>query len=151
MSPHQTKTHILTTPCIGRCSTTFGDEVCRGCRRYSHEIINWNGMSNEDKFEIWERLNYQLDKIILSFLPKANFENVLNFLDEKRIALPKKNSIGRVYYLALKFCYKFPSYTVESGLNISSEEIKTLWLTIEREAYKLAVSDFKKIKAVEIF
>jgi predicted Fe-S protein YdhL (DUF1289 family) len=135
MSPHQTKTHILTTPCIGRCSTTFGDEVCRGCRRYSHEIINWNEMSNEDKFEIWERLNYQLDKIILSFLPKADFEKVRNFLEEKHIAQPEKNSIGRVYYLALKFCYKFPSYTEESGLNLRCTTAKEICLIIEDQAY----------------
>ncbi len=28
------------TPCVGMCSTTYGDLVCRGCRRFSHEIVN---------------------------------------------------------------------------------------------------------------
>ncbi|WP_366536212.1 DUF1289 domain-containing protein, partial [Acinetobacter baumannii] len=29
------------TPCAGRCSTVFGDQVCRGCRRFNHEPRNW--------------------------------------------------------------------------------------------------------------
>ena len=29
------------TPCLGICSTTFGDEVCKGCKRFAHEIVSW--------------------------------------------------------------------------------------------------------------
>ena len=29
---------IKRTPCIGVCSTTYGDDICRGCRRFRHEI-----------------------------------------------------------------------------------------------------------------
>ena len=37
------------TPCIGLCSTTFGDLVCRGCKRYIHEIVGWNGFTDAQK------------------------------------------------------------------------------------------------------
>ncbi|WP_317135104.1 DUF1289 domain-containing protein [Piscirickettsia litoralis] len=30
------------TPCVGLCSTVYGDDVCRGCKRFYHEIIDWN-------------------------------------------------------------------------------------------------------------
>ncbi|MEM9624509.1 MAG: DUF1289 domain-containing protein, partial [Pseudomonadota bacterium] len=30
------------TPCVGICSTTYGDLVCRGCKRFAHEIVQWN-------------------------------------------------------------------------------------------------------------
>ncbi len=43
-------------PCIGICSTTFGDSVCRGCKRYSHEIVNWNQYDLDEKSLIWKRL-----------------------------------------------------------------------------------------------
>ncbi|MEC7008614.1 MAG: DUF1289 domain-containing protein, partial [Pseudomonadota bacterium] len=33
----------IKTPCIGVCSTGIGDSVCRGCKRFSHEVIHWNG------------------------------------------------------------------------------------------------------------
>ncbi len=30
------------TPCIGVCSTGIGDLVCRGCKRFAHEVTDWN-------------------------------------------------------------------------------------------------------------
>lgn len=45
------------TPCTGICSTTFGDTVCRGCRRYLHEVIDWNRYSDEQKRLVWHRLD----------------------------------------------------------------------------------------------
>ena len=33
------------TPCLGICSTTFGDEVCKGCKRFAHEIVGWTKYS----------------------------------------------------------------------------------------------------------
>ena len=37
------------TPCIGVCSTGIGDSVCRGCKRFSHEVIDWNSYTDEQK------------------------------------------------------------------------------------------------------
>ena len=36
------------TPCLGICSTTFGDEVCKGCKRFAHEIVSWTKYSEEE-------------------------------------------------------------------------------------------------------
>lgn len=44
------------TPCIGVCSTGIGDAVCRGCKRFSHEVIDWNSYSHEQKRVIDRRL-----------------------------------------------------------------------------------------------
>ena len=44
------------TPCIGVCSTGIGDVVCRGCKRFAHEVIHWNGYSNAQKAIIDQRL-----------------------------------------------------------------------------------------------
>lgn len=46
----------LETPCIGICSTIYGDEVCRGCKRSSDEVITWNISPPQRKAEILERL-----------------------------------------------------------------------------------------------
>ncbi len=45
------------TPCVGVCSTTYGDLVCRGCKRYAHEIVDWNGYSDDQRERVWTRLN----------------------------------------------------------------------------------------------
>ncbi len=45
------------TPCIGICSTTsFGDAVCRGCKRYSFEVINWNSYDSSAKLAVLKRI-----------------------------------------------------------------------------------------------
>jgi predicted Fe-S protein YdhL (DUF1289 family) len=45
------------TPCIGVCSTGIGDSVCRGCKRFSHEVIDWNGYTSAQKRAVDSRLD----------------------------------------------------------------------------------------------
>ena len=47
----------IRTPCIGVCSTGIGDSVCRGCKRFSHEVIDWNGYTQEEKRFVDKRLS----------------------------------------------------------------------------------------------
>ncbi|MBA2777616.1 DUF1289 domain-containing protein [Halomonas kenyensis] len=35
----------IASPCVGLCSTTLGDPVCRGCQRTDEEITAWPGLS----------------------------------------------------------------------------------------------------------
>lgn len=44
------------TPCIGVCSTGIGDAVCRGCKRFAHEVIDWNSYSPQQKAAVDGRL-----------------------------------------------------------------------------------------------
>jgi uncharacterized protein len=44
------------TPCIGICSTTYGDLVCRGCKRFAHEIVQWNAFDADQRRAVWSRL-----------------------------------------------------------------------------------------------
>ena len=44
------------TPCIGICSSTFGDDVCKGCKRFSHEITNWGKFSTDERAVVNSRL-----------------------------------------------------------------------------------------------
>lgn len=45
------------TPCVGMCSTTFGDLVCRGCKRWAHEITGWNAFDDAEKACVVARLD----------------------------------------------------------------------------------------------
>jgi len=64
MSPISRSLTPVKTPCIGVCSTSIGDSVCRGCKRFVHEIIGWNGFSNEQKQIIDRRLESFLTQIV---------------------------------------------------------------------------------------
>ena len=53
------------TPCIGICSTTsLGDSVCRGCKRYSFEVINWNGYDEPGKTAVLRRIEKLISQIL---------------------------------------------------------------------------------------
>ncbi len=45
-----------TTPCLGICTTTVGDLVCKGCKRFAHEIVDWNKFDSKEKELVNSRL-----------------------------------------------------------------------------------------------
>src|SRR5690606_33959985 len=56
------------TPCIGVCSTTYGDTVCRGCKRFLHEVVDWNRYSDQEKTIVWQRLDQLLGLVVNNYL-----------------------------------------------------------------------------------
>jgi predicted Fe-S protein YdhL (DUF1289 family) len=44
------------SPCIGYCSTSFGDDWCVGCGRSAQEVIGWITYDDVTKEKIWERV-----------------------------------------------------------------------------------------------
>lgn len=56
------------TPCVGICSTTYGDLVCRGCKRFAHEIVQWNGYDATQQDAVRERLTRVRDEVLDALL-----------------------------------------------------------------------------------
>lgn len=52
------------TPCIGVCSTGIGDGVCRGCKRFAHEVIDWNAYDQQERYIIVQRLEAFLVQVV---------------------------------------------------------------------------------------
>ena len=75
------------TPCIGICSTTsLGDSVCRGCKRYSFEVINWNSYDEQQKVAVLKRLEKLICQILedkFTIFCEATLESEL-----KRVNVP---------------------------------------------------------------
>ena len=131
------------TPCAGRCSTVFGDAVCRGCRRFNHEVIQWNTYTAEQRMMIWARLDAQLDQILVPMLPHADLRHVEGFIHSKRVRVFDTASKGRKLYHALKICEKNKSLALESGLGIKSVQVKPLWVEFERRVLALATASYE--------
>ena len=47
------------TPCIAICSTSQGDELCKGCGRTFGEVQHWLAMSPVEKRHTWHRITQQ--------------------------------------------------------------------------------------------
>lgn len=64
------------SPCIGVCSTGIGDSVCRGCKRFAHEVIDWNSYSDQQRGLIYGRINSFLGQVL---------KHRIRVLDERRL------------------------------------------------------------------
>lgn len=73
------------TPCIGVCSTGIGDDVCRGCKRFSHEVIYWNAYSEEQRRIIAERREGYLSNAVRSQLEIVDRDLLLAQLRHQQI------------------------------------------------------------------
>lgn len=47
------------TPCIAICSTSQGDEICKGCGRSFDEVQFWPEMTPAQKRCVWRRITMQ--------------------------------------------------------------------------------------------
>ena len=47
------------TPCIAICSTSQGDEVCKGCGRTFEEVQLWPEMTPAEKRHTWRRITLE--------------------------------------------------------------------------------------------
>ncbi|MGE8540195.1 DUF1289 domain-containing protein [Acinetobacter sp. ANC 3813] len=130
------------TPCAGRCSTVFGDSVCRGCRRFNHEVIRWNTYTADQQSAVWHRLDAQLDQILVPLLPLADIRHVEGFVLSKRVRLRPDATRGRKLYHALKLCEKNRHFTDESGLGIHYKQVRPLWDEFERRILALATASY---------
>ena len=69
------------TPCIGICSTTFGDDVCKGCKRFSHEITSWGKFSNDERAFVNRRLEQFKSTLLeekFTIIDDSLFESKMN-------------------------------------------------------------------------
>ena len=67
-------TSLCGSPCIGRCSTTWGDIRCKGCGRTEVEIRDWNtyspvekkliNLKNSKNYNIRQKFNNSFDKLV---------------------------------------------------------------------------------------
>ncbi|GAA5526048.1 hypothetical protein Maes01_02637 [Microbulbifer aestuariivivens] len=73
------------TPCIGVCSTGIGDNVCRGCKRFAHEVIDWNAYSEDQRRVIAERREAYLVNAVRSQLEIVDRERLLAQLRHQQI------------------------------------------------------------------
>jgi predicted Fe-S protein YdhL (DUF1289 family) len=47
------------TPCIAICSTSQGDEICKGCGRTFQEVQDWTQMNPSQKRHTWRRITME--------------------------------------------------------------------------------------------
>jgi len=92
--------HIIKTPCVGLCSTVYGDLVCRGCKRFHHEVINWNGYDEAEKRAVWLRLEQLLVQVMTAKLEVFDAGKLRQQLELRKIRfVPNQSEYCWAYQL----------------------------------------------------
>lgn len=83
----------IKTPCVGLCSTVYGDLVCRGCKRFHHEVIHWNGYDETAKRAVWLRLEQLLVQVMEAKLEVFDAGRLREQLLQRKIRFVEQQSV----------------------------------------------------------
>lgn len=90
------------TPCIGVCSTGIGDSVCRGCKRFAHEIIQWNGYTNTERESVIRRIETLRNRIMAARVEVFDEQRLNAAVNAHHIRCKSAASIHSVAYEAIR-------------------------------------------------
>ncbi len=80
------------TPCVGICSTGIGDSVCRGCKRFAHEVIDWNAYSHEQRVIIAQRLEGFLTQVVENIIEVVDARLLLQQIKHQQILFKEEQN-----------------------------------------------------------
>lgn len=112
---------IIDTPCIGICSTVYGDDFCRGCKRHSDEVIAWNQYSASQKYDVYIRLNHLIETVLVNYIEITNLELIKHYVNFYKVRLrPEQGSYSLLFSL-LYWEYAKIDLSQDYGFIVKSE------------------------------
>tara|TARA_B100002049_G_scaffold208721_1_gene170263 strand:+ start:138 stop:593 length:456 start_codon:yes stop_codon:yes gene_type:complete len=140
------------TPCVGVCSTVFGDQVCRGCKRFQHEVIQWNGYSDLEKEKVWNRLETLKVLIMKSKILIQDKTLLKNKLDLHNISYYEKVNPYCWVFDLIKQGSKSVTDIKEFGLEFvlnKPVDLVNLKRLIEEELFTLSEAHYQRYFSIE--
>ncbi len=136
------------TPCIGVCSTGIGDTVCRGCKRFSHEVIAWNAYSQDERSAVLQRIDVLLEHIVERWFVIDNVETLRLQLQTQQIGFdPARAPVSWVVEL-LKAGASQIDNPATYGLKLTAQAqekgIRQLRDIVDREFYELSCAHYER-------
>lgn len=122
----------IKTPCIGVCSTGIGDSVCRGCKRFAHEVIGWNSYRDDERSHIMQRIESLLSQVV---------QNHIRVVDAARLQEQIEQQQVRIYPGLNIHCQAFEAIRTFGGQLKDLEWIGCQALVAYRD---MSVSEIKK-------
>ena len=137
------------TPCIGICSTTsLGDRVCRGCKRYAVEVIDWNSYDDRAKKAVLariERLNIQILETRFNINAPDRLQSGLRRL---RIPCDPRQSpwcwLHNLLKKGIEEIDDLESFGVRLLPEYANQDLRELSIQIEEELLRLAEAHFDR-------
>lgn len=140
-------TKQLDTPCVGICSTVYGDDVCRGCKRVSSVIIDWNKFDSVKKQAVFDQLGEMITHVVEPKIIIHNAELLREQLQFLGIRYrDDQSTFCDVYYLLRAGASQITDSKNNFGFEVHSSYRETslveLFNIIEQEYLSLAQHKF---------
>ena len=134
--------NVLDTPCVGICSTVYGDEVCRGCKRHYDEIIEWNSYDVVKKQSVFHRLEDDIVAVMRDEVEIVDQRRLQQQLDRLRIRYwPEQAPLCWAYYL-LRAEYQHIDDVSEYGIKFTDisipHNLHEFYQALESKLFSLA-------------
>ena len=134
------------TPCVGICSTTYGDDVCRGCKRFSFEVINWNTFKPEERESVWKRLEKLKSQIMASRLKVFDSKKLESSIKHFQLKIKDDlNDLSKAFEVIKQVSESFNNLD-EFGIDVleKNKSLIALKEEIESELYTLSKAHYEK-------
>jgi len=141
------------SPCVGRCSTVYGDPICRGCKRFINEVSFWNQITLSEKTGIWSRLDAMATRVVPQYVDLINAAQLEAFLNNNAIRYPFHLS---TLSWALHCIENFPfdlGRLSEAGLVTKDPlliTLKQLRLCLQRGMYELSLAEKSRHQQIPV-
>jgi len=139
---------LVRTPCIGVCSTGIGDTVCRGCKRFSHEVIAWNSYSQEERRTVLQRIDVLLGQIVARWLVIEDVELLSQQMRAQQINFDAARYPASWVVELLKAGASQINAPEQYGLQLTGQGLGRSLLelrdAIEKEFYELSTAHYER-------
>ena len=141
-------TKPVKTPCIGVCSTGIGDTVCRGCKRFSHEVIAWNAYSQDERRAVLQRIDVLLEQIVSRWFVVVDEAVLRQQLQSQQIGFdPARAPVSWVVELLKAGASQIEDpalYGLRLTEQAQSKGIRDLRDVIDKEFYELSCAHYER-------
>ena len=133
------------TPCVGICSTTYGDLVCRGCKRFAHEIDQWNGFGDGQRRLVWERLFKLREGALARHVRIVDETAVRSRAETLRVPDAEELDLPNLAYEVLRRSLRVKDFTVLGIEPLApTRDGSELYARLESELYERAVAQYER-------
>ncbi len=136
------------TPCVGICSSGIGDDVCRGCKRFAHEVINWNAYTEDERALIQQRLDRFLVQIIELKVEIIDRQRLMLVLKQERVAFDESRDPHFWIHHLLKArhhdCLNAELWGFRVRRPYQHLSCAALHEMIDKEVYKLSLAHYER-------
>lgn len=138
----------IKTPCVGLCSTVYGDQVCRGCKRFHHEVVNWNAYSDEEKHAVLRRLEMLLVQVMQAKVEVFDALLLRTQLEQRQVRFGAEQSEYCWAYQLIargsRLITRLDAYGVALLPEFRDWELPALREAIDREFFLLSEAHFER-------